>query len=235
MYDYDDFGEYKEYEDFEENIDEPLFDYDDELSVAENFSRFSADWRKEMLELDQVFQETFSAFKEYEEAFEDDFADDPEFMKDRIAFNGYKIFAGMFGNAAATIGNFLDAASGFLNGDGLTIQVHNETSTDLEKTYKIGDHLKISRGIYTHHGIYAGDGTVIHYSQGYDDIPEIREVPFSEFAGVSKVIIVPKSESPLRFSVDEAVRRARSRLGEKNYNLIYNNCENFVRWCRAGG
>lgn len=232
MYDYDDFSEY---EDYDENSGETFIDYDDELSIAESFSRFSADWKKDMLELDQIFRETFSAFKEYEEAFEDDLADDPEFMKDRIAFNGYKIFAGMFGNAAATIGNFLDAASGFLNGDGPALQVHTETSTDLEKAYKVGDHLKISRGVYTHHGIYAGDGTVIHYSQGYDDIPEIREVPFPEFAGVSKVMLVPESESPLRFSADEAVRRARSRLGEQSYNLIYNNCENFVRWCRSGG
>lgn len=232
MYDYDD---YSEYDEFEENGEESLFDYNDDLSIAENFSRFSADWRKNMLELGQVFSETFSAFEEYEEAFEDDLADDPEFMKDRIAFNGYRIFAGMCGNAAATIGNFLDAASGFPNGNGPALQVHAETSSELERTYKPGDHLKISRGVYTHHGIYAGDGTVIHYSQGYDDIPEIREVPFSEFAGVSKVMLVPESESPLRFSADEAVRRARSRLGEQNYNLIYNNCENFVRWCRSGG
>ena len=232
MYDYDD---YNEYDEFEENDGESLFNYNDKLSIAENFSRFSADWRKEMLEVNRVFHETFSAFKEYEEAFEDDLADDPEFMQDRIAFNGYRIFAGMYENAAATIGNFLDAAAGFLNGDGPTIQVHTETSSELEKTYKTGDHLKISRGVYTHHGIYAGDGTVIHYSQGYDAIPEIREVPFSEFSGMSKVMVVPESESPMRFSADEAVSRARSRFGEQNYNLIYNNCENFVRWCRAGG
>lgn len=232
MYDYDD---YNEYDEFEENDGESLFNYNDKLSIAENFSRFSADWRKEMLEVNQVFHETFSAFKEYEEAFEDDLADDPEFMKDRIAFNGYRIFAGMYENAAATIGNFLDAASGFLNGDGPAIQVHTETSAELEKTYNTGDHLKISRGVYTHHGIYGGDGTVIHYSQGYDAVPEIREVPFSEFAEINKVMLVPENESPLRFSAEEAVERARSRLGEKNYNLIYNNCENFVRWCRAGG
>lgn len=233
MYDYDD---YSEYDDFEEGNDEgSMFDYNDKMSIAENFRQFSNSWKKGMLELNQVFNETFSAFDEYEEAFGDDLADDPEFMKDRIAFNGYRIFAGMCGNAAATIGNFLDAASGFLNGNDPSIQVPNETSTELEQTYKPGDHLKLSRGVYTHHGIYAGDGTVIHYSQGYDDIPEIREVPFSEFAGISKVMLVPESESPLRFSADEAVRRARSRLGEQNYNLIYNNCENFVRWCRSGG
>ncbi|MBD8032914.1 lecithin retinol acyltransferase family protein [Solibacillus sp. Sa1YVA6] len=28
--------------------------------------------------------------------------------------------------------------------------------------------------------------------------------------------------------------RARSRIGEMDYNLAMNNCENFVRWCRIG-
>ncbi|MCM1023618.1 MAG: lecithin retinol acyltransferase family protein [Prevotella sp.] len=233
MYDLDIYDEYENFED--DDSGEDLFDYNDKLSIAENFKRFSTEWKKGMLELNDVFNDTFRTFEEYEEAFEDDLADDPEFMQDRIAFNGYRIFAGMCGNAAATIGNFLDAASGILNGNNPAIQVHAENSSELERTYKPGDHLKLSRGVYTHHGIYAGDGTVIHYSQGYDEIPEIREVPFSEFAGISKVMLVPESESPLRFSADEAVRRARSRLGEQNYNLIYNNCENFVRWCRAGG
>lgn len=29
-----------------------------------------------------------------------------------------------------------------------------------------GDHLYVSRGLYTHHGIDCGDGTVIHYREG---------------------------------------------------------------------
>lgn len=35
---------------------------------------------------------------------------------------------------------------------------------------KKGDHLKSSRGLYTHHGIYVGDGNVIHYSGLSDGI-----------------------------------------------------------------
>lgn len=27
-----------------------------------------------------------------------------------------------------------------------------------------GDHIFVDRGIYDHHGIYCGDGTVIHYT-----------------------------------------------------------------------
>lgn len=36
------------------------------------------------------------------------------------------------------------------------------------------------------------------------------------------------------YSPEETVKRARSRLGEKNYNLLLNNCEHFVIWCKTG-
>ncbi|MBQ7219406.1 MAG: lecithin retinol acyltransferase family protein [Synergistaceae bacterium] len=36
------------------------------------------------------------------------------------------------------------------------------------------------------------------------------------------------------YSGDEAVARARSRLGQGGYNLALNNCEHFAVWCRTG-
>lgn len=36
------------------------------------------------------------------------------------------------------------------------------------------------------------------------------------------------------YSPEETVRRAESRLGEKKYNIISNNCEHFVLWCKTG-
>lgn len=36
------------------------------------------------------------------------------------------------------------------------------------------------------------------------------------------------------YTAEEAVQRARSRLGEENYNLVTNNCEHFAMWCRTG-
>lgn len=35
-------------------------------------------------------------------------------------------------------------------------------------------------------------------------------------------------------SADETIRRARSRIGEENYNLVANNCEHFAMWCKTG-
>ncbi len=36
------------------------------------------------------------------------------------------------------------------------------------------------------------------------------------------------------YSADETVERAQSRIGETNYNLLTNNCEHFVIWCKTG-
>lgn len=36
------------------------------------------------------------------------------------------------------------------------------------------------------------------------------------------------------YSPEETVQRARSRLGEKEYNLLLNNCEHFAIWCKTG-
>ena len=30
------------------------------------------------------------------------------------------------------------------------------------------------------------------------------------------------------------LRRAMGRLGEQNYNLLFNNCEHFAHWCKTG-
>lgn len=36
------------------------------------------------------------------------------------------------------------------------------------------------------------------------------------------------------YTPDETVNRARSKVGEKKYNLITNNCEHFAIWCKTG-
>jgi len=33
---------------------------------------------------------------------------------------------------------------------------------------------------------------------------------------------------------DEVVERAMSRIGEEEYDLVFNNCEHFARWCKTG-
>lgn len=36
------------------------------------------------------------------------------------------------------------------------------------------------------------------------------------------------------YSPEETVKRAMSRIGESNYNLVLNNCEHFAIWCKTG-
>ena len=35
-------------------------------------------------------------------------------------------------------------------------------------------------------------------------------------------------------SRDEIVTRAKSKLGEDKYNVVFNNCEHFAHWCCTG-
>lgn len=231
MSDYDDYDAYDEYDEYDDECDD---DYDDEESLSDILEESSRSWNEMFAEFRQEFAELFEEYDEMTEDYGDLAENDPELMKEEIAMQNVRLFAGMLINAGTSIGNFLSASAKFSSGELPAVHLHNESEKQVEDTYKAGEHLRIERGVYTHHGIYVGGGKVIHYSQGYDSVPEIREVSFKEFAGISKVDIVPERDSPLRFSADEAVKRAYSRLGERNYNLVYNNCENFVRWCRAG-
>ena len=92
-------------------------------------------------------------------------------------------------------------------------------------------HLQVPRqhGLFLHHGIDLGDGSVAHYLEGR----EILRSPLEEFSRGEPVCEVPypaASCSP----VGVTLRRAMGRLGEQNYNLLFNNCEHFAHWCKTG-
>lgn len=84
---------------------------------------------------------------------------------------------------------------------------------------------------FAHHGIYVGDGRVVHYGALMYDIirKPVEEVSFEQFAEGRPVFVVQHGEQA--FHADEVIHRARSRLGEKRYRLFSNNCEHFVEWC----
>lgn len=89
-----------------------------------------------------------------------------------------------------------------------------------------GDHIYCNRTVYSHHGIYDGNDKVYEYNEGV-----IRHVSLRSFADGDNII---KLDSPVSYSQDEIIRRAKSRLGERDYDLVFNNCEHFCRWCRNG-
>lgn len=43
-----------------------------------------------------------------------------------------------------------------------------------------------------------------------------------------------KNEEYHLYSAEETVARAKSKLGEKEYSLPFNNCEHFAIWCKTG-
>lgn len=108
------------------------------------------------------------------------------------------------------------------------------------KDYQLADHLYIQNSkfeplySYSHHGIYVGNNKVIHYNKDeYGDIC-VFEVSLDEFSNSKTIYRLSLLQSPLRFSPQEAVNRAYRCIGKNDYNLFFNNCENFVRWCRFG-
>ncbi|KAF0653494.1 NC domain-containing protein [Cyanobium sp. Copco_Reservoir_LC18] len=93
------------------------------------------------------------------------------------------------------------------------------------------DHLQAPRqhGLFLHHGIDLGDGTVAHYLEGR----EILRSPLQEFSRGEPVSAVTYPEGACS-PVGVTLRRAMGRIGEQRYNLLFNNCEHFAHWCKTG-
>lgn len=111
------------------------------------------------------------------------------------------------------------------------------TSTKLtskERTIEVGAHLVSEREGYTHHGIYVGNGQVIHYGGFHDSAKRrpIEYIPLHGFAAGKGIEVQP--EPGAVYTGIAAVERARSRLGEDQYQLLTNNCEHFCTWCVLG-
>jgi hypothetical protein len=98
----------------------------------------------------------------------------------------------------------------------------------------LGAHLTSPRRGYLHHGVYAGNGRVIHYggfNRLFTSLP-VEEVSLEEFT-LGHGFTVKPWVAP-KFFGREVVERARSRIGENNYRLFSNNCEHFTEWCIGG-
>ncbi|NES68563.1 MAG: NC domain-containing protein [Okeania sp. SIO2D1] len=96
-----------------------------------------------------------------------------------------------------------------------------------EQIYTLREFLNID-GVYEHHGIDYGDGTVIHYRKGTETIERTSKEYFTDRR---KVYV---KRYPVRYIADTVIQRAESRLGERKYNIVFNNCEHFATWCITG-
>ncbi|MCA1993005.1 MAG: lecithin retinol acyltransferase family protein [Coleofasciculus sp. S288] len=91
-----------------------------------------------------------------------------------------------------------------------------------------GDHIYIDYGFYSHHGIDCGDGTVIHFSKKKG---RVSQDTIHSFACGNRIYT---KQGKHRYSPEQVVQRAKSKLGETEYNLGLNNCEHFATWCHSG-
>ena len=100
--------------------------------------------------------------------------------------------------------------------------------------FSLGAHLITPRRWYVHHGIYVGDGKVVHY-QGYSRSGRKSSVTLVSLEGFSRGRPVSVcADGRAVYSGLEIVDRAMSRLGEDSYDILSNNCEHFCLWCLAG-
>ncbi|MGE8683337.1 MAG: lecithin retinol acyltransferase family protein [Acinetobacter sp.] len=100
--------------------------------------------------------------------------------------------------------------------------------------YPLGSHLIVKHFGYSHHGIYAGRGRVIHYS-GFAHLFKKHPIEITSIENFShgKKILVQQYSHP-KFKGRKVVRRMRSRMHENNYHLIINNCEHLCTWAITG-
>ena len=104
-----------------------------------------------------------------------------------------------------------------------------------------GTHIYVTKGngvTYQHHGIYVGNNRVVHY---YGTTKSKAEASIQETT--LEVFLQGNHDKENRYYFmdhqnsympEEIVRRARSRIGQRNYQLWGRNCEHFARWCASG-
>lgn len=105
----------------------------------------------------------------------------------------------------------------------------------LEKLEK-GDHIRVKRQYYFHHGVYIGDGMVIHFTGEQNDSimdPKnvlVRKTTIEFFANGSIVEKAKPGFFEKRFvkNVDTIVHDAENAVGEGEYDFLHNNCEDFA-------
>ena len=104
-----------------------------------------------------------------------------------------------------------------------------------ENELNCGDHIYVRRKglLYSHHGIYAGEGNVIHFKGAEKEKrnPMIIITDVDNFLNFGKL---RRRNYKRRLPHSETLRIARAHLSNKRYSLAFNNCEHFAAYCATG-
>lgn len=94
---------------------------------------------------------------------------------------------------------------------------------------RAGSWIKVGRSLgYDHHGIYTGQGRVIHFSgepmAKFNAV--VKSTSLEEFLDGDTLTIVAEPASTARATW--VIERAKRSLGDGGYSLVWNNCEHFA-------
>lgn len=96
----------------------------------------------------------------------------------------------------------------------------------------LGNDIRIRKATLSQFKNGASEIFVIDF-EAYQDYIENPEL--FDFVGLFKLAFDNLFDNELHlYSPEETVERAKSRLGERAYNLLLNNCEHFAIWCKTG-
>lgn len=102
-----------------------------------------------------------------------------------------------------------------------------------------GDHIRVKRDFYYHHGVFVGDG-VVHFTAENDDgvngNPEdiiVRKTSLDFFANNGNIEKLELSffEKRYKRNIKEVLKLANGAIGNSGYDFIHNNCEDFANKC----
>ena len=102
-----------------------------------------------------------------------------------------------------------------------------------------GDHIRVSRVLYSHHGIFISPDEVIHFTAGDDDSildwskAKVMKTDLQTFLAGGTLEVARYDDDEV-YPVDDVVEYARSCVGDTGYNLIFENCEHFATECKIG-
>lgn len=130
---------------------------------------------------------------------------------------------------------------------GLTVGFQPVTSRGFDR----GDHIKVQRCLYSHHGIYVDDSRVVDFSGGRSiaDKPgalvQARTLKEFERGGIAEKVPHPQrifgglgAWIEHEYTSDQVVRRAEAlcqvAATKGSYRLSGSNCEHIANWCKCG-
>lgn len=106
-----------------------------------------------------------------------------------------------------------------------------------------GDMVRVKCGSIYHYGVFISEDEIIQFGLAPSQRQGVKacdiEVCTSDVdvflgGGFLEVAVLDKKERKKRRKVEDTVRMARERLGEKGYHILYNNCEHFAYECVMG-